>query len=377
MKSKKAYYLIFALFSSSITLFSTNQDDISSESIEIDPELYQELQADGDDLNVFESNNDSILDTPLYFATQSLYSFMKSRGDYPSESKTNHFNQSFIRYIKEVYNERRYAEYLSQDGTHLEDFFHIAQELSLDLETMYVSLRLFYNKIKECEFIDDSVILQILKPLPQTFQSYFDPIKSLTDHSYDALSFIKESIERTILNRFTYQFTQFQEQPDIFVQELADELAKIYQQKSTSTEQKNFQEELRIRLRFLINKFLETMLSKATWNITNPAGIWTSFMNMANELQNLALYQIIDHRDDLDDLEWSLVHRFRYFLELVGAMLPVSLFEEIEEALIHKEVFFLEVEEQDKGIRSKKELFLQSLANAKSKAIAVQKGIIL
>jgi hypothetical protein len=77
--------------------------------------------------------------------------------------------------------------------------------------------------------------------------------------------------------------------------------------------------------------------------------------------------------DDLDDILWSLMHRFCYFLELTGSVLPLEFYGEIEHDLTNNLVFFLETKEQDEGIITKKETLAQALLQAKTKAYAYEK----
>jgi hypothetical protein len=83
----------------------------------------------------------------------------------------------------------------------------------------------------------------------------------------------------------------------------------------------------------------------------------------------LAQYRIIDHMDDLDDLLWTLVHRFIFYIDLVGAELPVEFYERIEQDLVNRSVFFLEAKEQDDGITSKKQALIEALLKGKARAI--------
>jgi hypothetical protein len=61
----------------------------------------------------------------------------------------------------------------------------------------------------------------------------------------------------------------------------------------------------------------------------------------------------------------------------VGASLPVSFYQEIEADLANGVVFFLEYQEQDQGIRTKKEAIISALTSSKVKSIALeQEGIL-
>jgi hypothetical protein len=126
----------------------------------------------------------------------------------------------------------------------------------------------------------------------------------------------------------------------------------------------------------MVVRFFETTLSKAVWNPRSPEGIWNSFVGISNGLRSLASLGIVDHMDDLDDLYRSLTIRFCYNIDLFGGALPLQFFEEIEHDLENGLVFFLEADEQDDGIKSKKEELKDHLLHAKAKALAfIKSGI--
>ena len=123
----------------------------------------------------------------------------------------------------------------------------------------------------------------------------------------------------------------------------------------------------------MIIRFFETTLSKIIWNPNMYEGIWQSVLSIANGLQNLGLRGILDHMDDLDDLHWSLTYRFCFFLDLAGSHLPLEFFDEVENDLDSNVVFFLEMQEQDEGIKTKKEFITDALLKAKTKALAFER----
>jgi len=329
--------------------------------------------------------------TPLQFSTDSIKNFFKShalptialRGRTEQErtaSRNTHFNKSFSKYIKDVYNKRSYAQSLSQDGQPILDYLELCNNFSMDQTTVYVGMRLFNNKIKSCELIDDTVILQLLKPLPDILERFFDEEKNKEATSKASIEFLRKHTEDVMLTRFTEDLPEFQDEPDIFLSNLSDELTNAVKKEFAKLEKahkKNLEKyEARERLRQTIIKFFETALSKTIWNTKSYEGIWNSFLTIANQLQHLGTHLIIDHMDDLDDLLWSLTHRFCYFLELTGAYLPVTFYEEIEIDLHNQVVYFLEAQEQDDAIKTKKEILTEALIKAKTKAIAFKRGIV-
>jgi hypothetical protein len=326
---------------------------------------------------------DEVLDesTPSQFASRNLKDFF-TRNDFNlqnrkqvAESKTSAFHKSFINYIKEVYNKRNYVQALAQDGSHIIQFLDLSNEMNLEADTVYVCLRLFYNKIKACELIDDTVLLQLLERMPTLLERYFT-IEETSQYAFD-LAFIKKNLENQLLIKFTDHITEFDNAPDTFLATLAEELAKYYQQEIDQIKKQQQQDEIRERLRHTVIKFFETALSKCIWAPQVYESIWKSFLGIANGLQLLGTHGIINHMDDLDDLFWSLVHRFAFFLDLTGSSLPVSFYEEAEHDIHNNAVFFLEYKEQDEGITSKKETLAEAFLQAKARAIAYEKkGII-
>jgi hypothetical protein len=333
-------------------------------------------------------------ETPLQFSARNLRDFflnhsiptvsLKGR-EKQLESRTSMFNKTFVKYLKEVYNKSYYSKMLSQDGTHIIDFLELSNELNLDVSTSYVCFRLFYNKIKECEIVDDSVVNQILEVMPKLLKKHFCVEKEETKSPSRNFNFLQNNIEDIILTKFTDEIEDFQRTPDVFVSDLSTEISrsieknlKTIDQSLKKYEEKNIEKMETInRFRQTIVKFFEISLSKTLWNISSYEGIWQSFLSIANNLQLLGVHSVLDHMDDLDDLHWSLVHRFCYFLDLTGSVFPEEFYNEIEEDLASKAVYFLEVKEQDEGIKTKKETIIDALVHAKTKSIAYTKmGII-
>jgi hypothetical protein len=80
--------------------------------------------------------------------------------------------------------------------------------------------------------------------------------------------------------------------------------------------------------------------------------------------------------DHLDDMIWSLVHRFCWFLKQFGSALPVSFFTDIEHDINKHLVFFLESSELDECIKSKRDTLIEAVTEAKAKSLALQRGIL-
>ena len=289
------------------------------------------------------------LNIKSYFSTLRAPIFNTQNTRSISKSKTTIFNQSLTKYVKEIYNNKYYSDYISQNGTHVVEFLELSNELNLDIETVYTCLRLFYNKIKSCELIDDTVVTQILEPLPDLLAKYFTPQEDIESISLTSLN---KNIEKVILNQFTQHLPKFQAEPDNFLSELSAEISQIAKKELDFFEKAIEQKEMTERLRNMVIRFFETALSKTIWNNTEYEGIWQSVLSIANGLHMLGVNGVLDHMDDLDDMLWSLTHRFSFFIDLTGSSMPLSFFEEIENDLDSRVIFLLESQEQDEGIKS-------------------------
>lgn len=312
---------------------------------------------------------------PLTNMVSSMEAATTDVTDGSAASKTSIFNQSLTDFIKKFYNHKQYALELSQNASHFSQFIEFSNELNLGVGPIYIWSRLMHNKFKSCEIVDDTVCAQLLETVPPLLEHYF--AHDDTDANTNDLAFIKKQLESMILSRFTNHLDTFRLQPDIFISSLAQDLALHYQQEQTKQHKAALRAEMTERLRNTIIRMHETILSKVMWSPQNHGSIWPSFKNIAHGLQLLGEYNVANHMDDLDDLYWSLVHRFCYFLELTGGKLPMIFYDQMQKDLEERAVYFLEYREQDEGIRSKKEILMSSIMQAKARAIAYEKKGLL
>ena len=325
--------------------------------------------------------------TPSQFATQSLKNLLeRSEVITPNhlrereglgESKTSEFNKSFIQFKKTVYNSKDYPHELSQSANHIIQFLEVSNELNFDPGATNVGLRLFHNKIKMCEVVDHEMLLRLLDATPPLFERFFAPSAKDGQQEVVGLGFVKKQIEGLILSKFTNNIQFFKTEPDAFISSLAHDLTSYFNDEAAKQKSLAAKAEATERFRNTIIRFYETVLSKIMWNPQNHDVIWRSFTSIAQGLRLLGEYGVIQHMDDMDDLLWSLTHRYCYFLDLAGSALPLKFYTQMEHDLDARSVYFLEYREQDDGIKTKKESLLESITQAKARAVAYEKkGII-
>lgn len=288
------------------------------------------------------------------------------------ESRTAYFNQSIIGEVKKIHNDRSIVPTLAQDGTYIHSFFQIASELNLNKENVLVGTRLLNNALKQCEFIDDSVIHQIMHPLPGFLEKYFDEESKKEREQLE----LEQQIKNAMTINISSNLEDFIKNPEHIINKTATEIATMSFAKATEQQRALDEHDTQERLRQNVLKLIENILSKQLYNRHAPESIWPSVMKTAHDIYKLAVHKTIKDSDDLDDCYWTLTHRFCWFLDFVGSSLPVSFYKEIEEELNDGTVFFVELGEADEGIKTKKEFLTEAVAQAKVKAIAfTQHGI--
>jgi len=301
-------------------------------------------------------------------------SVRKSVPDSDMTPKTSFYNRRIVDYVKAIFNSREAPKIIAQDGGSVVEFFRLSDELFLDIEDSYSCLRLLHNKVKSCEIIDDVALNEVLEVIPERLMRHFSD-NSVPTYSVESL---QKGMEKLMLDHFTNHFDMFQTSPDKFVSRLSHDLSEH----ARGVEGKGKESilagvEWKDRLRHLNVRFIENMLSKTVWDQNSYEGIWNSVMKSANSIYRLATYKVVGHMDDLDDLYMSLNSRFCWYLDFTAGTFPSSFYETIEEEVGGGAAFFLELGEQDEGIRSKKDVLLEAVMKAKSKALAAENGLVL
>ena len=62
--------------------------------------------------------------------------------------------------------------------------------------------------------------------------------------------------------------------------------------------------------------FLEIAMAKLIWSPEEHEKIWENVKAISRQLEVLIQHNILNDANDLDDLYWTLIHRFCFFLEI-------------------------------------------------------------
>lgn len=285
----------------------------------------------------------------------------------PVQSESEQYVGEFIG----LCNKKNFGFHASTNSAVLMEYVALGKLLYTSPKTDYIFARLLTNRLKatDAEVIMSPVLEMLLQQIPQSFQRHFENASTFADR----LARLQAQLNRTIQFRFEDMWSQLQSVGRIYAaQTLSYELNNLIQLelKDPATDQhENYWVE---RLRTQTSRLFEIVTNRAMWDSSAFEGIWASVNRIAYGFYQLADARIITHSDDLDDLLWSLVHRFTYFLKLTGVSYPVSFYEEIEYDISRGVASWLEFE-VDGGLRGKKAVLLDELFAQKMKALAYER----
>ncbi len=227
-------------------------------------------------------------------------------------------------------------------------------------------IKLFGNKIKGAQYINAYAFSLMLDQLPDLLQEHFS-LKRCLDPLYSRKK-VYSILEETFLNKFD----TFKEKPREFLDTLSHDIVESLQKEADlitediSTEQ----------LRQSIVRFLESCVSKLVWSPEDHDAIWNSVKKISLQLEVLIDRAIIIDSSDLDDLYWSLIHRFCFFIDITGSDLPLEFYEKIRNDIAINQLLLLELEEQEKSIEPKVLHLKRALMNGEAKKRALDNGIL-
>lgn len=254
---------------------------------------------------------------------------------------------------------------ISHMGTFLQ------QACSVDSSRGYAQLifDLFANKFKGTEYLAAYQFETFVADLPDCMQSSIniEKVQQYLRNPYNNETLFNRftSITHNILyQQFSTKYDQFKANPDQFLLSIAEEITDIARAEA----------EVEL-LRHTVVRFLEICLSKLVWSPHDDIKTWESVKRIANQMAFLVERNIITDINHLDDLYWSLLYRYCYFLDIAGPLLSNSFFQAIKDDIATHQLLFLELEEQDPFMGSKLKHLQQTIMHTQARALIQKQGM--
>ena len=223
-------------------------------------------------------------------------------------------------------------------------------------------LSLFSKLLKGSEYTNSYKFSDLLKDFPDLLKHYFNSyqIESagtlLLASDLDMLDRLERTVSHLVFNKFTQDFDTCKKNPKQFLDDLSKRIIMA------TTQEVNME-----LLRQMLIRFLEVGLSKLVWSPKDADKSWKSVKTISHQLASLMEYNIIGDLNDLDELYWSLLHRYRYFIELHSTDISLSFYQKLKSEITSKKLMLLELEEQETFIESKASCLLHTVLTQEAK----------
>lgn len=270
-------------------------------------------------------------------------------------------------FLQHVYNRNEYIEILPTNLSHIVQFLKHGKKNNQSRAYVKSVIKLFSNKLKGVQYINAYAYSFMLAEFPNLLGDYF-LIKRPT-----GLNKYKDTLNSILYQTFLSKYDFFKKSPQEFFDLLSQEIIETLQHDLPMLSDDISTEELRNTL----VRFLEIGINKLVWHPEEHDKIWASVKSISRQLEALMENNIIDDANDLDDLFWTLIHRFSYFLDLAHDSLPAKFFEMVKNDIATEQLLLVELEEQEALITSKRDHLLQIVRGGLARKQGVAKGLIL
>ncbi len=254
-------------------------------------------------------------------------------------------------YFKYIYNHEKYTEYLPYNFSHMIQFLEFGQTNNQSEAYAKSIIKLFLQKIKGCDFINSYSMITAMPKLADALSPY------MVKKEATFLQELQKSLKTRFSNIFSTYFSYFQKNPDAFLEALSEQIAK-------KTNEVQTQQHIDVeQIRKDILRFLETCISKLVWSPQDGYEAWIAINEIATQTEQFLDKKLLSDVDAFDDICWSLIHRFCYFIDIASEDISQEIFMQIVNDIHNEKLVLLEIEEQENIMTSKKDYLLKKIKN--------------
>lgn len=251
---------------------------------------------------------------------------------------------------------------LPNNFSYLMQLLEYGEQTKQTREFAQESFSLFSKVLKGSEYVNSYAFSSFVGRLPAMLKHYFAGYQLesanhlIVENDLDMLERLQQTVTSIVYSKFTKDFATCKTDPEQFLNDLTHKIVAATTQEVT-TEQ----------LRQIIIRFLEVGLSKLIWNPHEQEKTWESVKSISHHLATLMKSNIVDDLNDVDELFWTLVHRYRYFLELHNTTMPLSFYAKIKRDIRTQKLMLFELEEQEPFLQSKASCLMHTVLTQEAK----------
>lgn len=271
-------------------------------------------------------------------------------------------------FLRHAYNKPEYcSDVLPNNLSHFLQFLIHGKKTKQTRAYVKSVFKLFGNKLKACPCINAYTFSAMLEKLPDILDEYFIITRM------DSLDKYKTAINDILYANFLAKYDMFRKHTHDFFDALSTEiLDSLHSDIALLNENVSA-----IELRQSLMRFLEIGTSKLVWSPEDHASIWDSVKTISKQFEALMDTNIIDDANELDDLYWSLIHRFCFFIDVAGQQLPITFFEKVKNEIATEQLLLLELEEQEPVLEAKSKWLMRAVLEGQARKEAAEHGLVL
>lgn len=263
-------------------------------------------------------------------------------------------------WLKHTYNDYNYSQkFLPFSLTHLEEFLTFTSNNEHPRLYIQSVLKLFTQKIKTTQFINAYAFSESVSPVHKLICSTCDVTLERKSQ--------KQVVKRCLYSYLLKEFSTLKSNPDLALDNLSDQILDTLNNENNDITVSELQSS--------IKEFLELVLSKLIWDPSENQYIWPNVKEIAKNLEQYSQDNLLA-QDALDELFWTLLSKFCYFIELNTPELPENFFGEILENINNEQEPLWSLPEQEVFITSKFNYLRKTLITSGIASKAYQTGLL-
>lgn len=313
----------------------------------------------------------------FYFIFLTLYTLstknIKSSESITQDNQKDSYNQQFVPakffkqlkytqssikcFLKHIYNHQYYADkFLALNFDHVIDFLSHIEKTTEPRAYIKSILKLFGQKLKATPYINSFAFLSLLEKL------------ILLSPYFEQDSITSEIETQKIIKKYLIDLLEANDSTNAYLDETKN---KIYNLFKIEKNNKKFLTDLQ----YVMDQFLEISLSKLIWSYFDQESCWESVKLIACQLEQMEQKNFIT-TEMLNELYWTILSRFKYFLNLSGRELNEGVYNAINADLENDSLQLWALTEREPFILSKREFLQQAVINNSISARAYKQGLI-
>lgn len=268
--------------------------------------------------------------------------------------------EGIAHYFKYTYNHPEYINYLPYNLSHMIQFLKYGIETGQNEAYAASVIKMFLQKVKAAPYIEAESFVNFMGEFSKVIKPYLEKKES------NFLAEMQVVLKNKLSEMFARYFNVFQKNPDTFMNSLAEQIAK---QTNQSVTQQHIEVE---QIKKDVLRFFEICANKLIWSSKDDIQTWYSCNRLAHECQICLDNSVLCDANALDDMCWSIIHRFCYFVDLSKDTLSKDFYAQVLHDLQTKPLLLTALEEQEQLMISKKEHLICKLKTCRDICCPIQ-----